>query len=69
MPEDRAGRVAAVEVKSAASVASRDLKGMASLRDALGDRFVRGAVVYTGQQVVPMGDRLFAVPLGMVFSG
>jgi len=67
--EDRTGRVAAVEMKLAAGVASHDIKGPASLRDALGDRFVRGVIVYTGQEVVPMGDRIFAVPLGMLFSG
>jgi len=64
--EDRAGRVAAVEVKLSASVSSHDIKGLASLRDALGDHFVRGVVVYTGQEVVPMGDRIFAVPVGMI---
>lgn len=67
--EDRAGRVAAVEVKLAASVASHDIKGLASLRDALGDHFVRGVIVYTGQEVMPIGDRIFAVPVGMVFAG
>lgn len=67
--EDRAGRVAAVEVKLAASVASHDIKGLAALRDALGDHFVRGVVVYTGQEVMPMGDRIFAVPVGMMFAG
>ena len=67
--EDRAGRVAAVEVKLAASVVSHDIKGLASLRDALGDHFVRGVVVYTGQEVMPMGDRIFAVPVGMMFAG
>jgi predicted AAA+ superfamily ATPase len=67
--EDRAGRVAAVEVKLAASVAPHDIKGLASLRDALGDRFVRGVVVYTGQEVMPVGDRILAVPIGMMFAG
>lgn len=67
--EDRAGRVAAVEVKLAASVSSHDIKGLASLRDALGDHFVRGVVVYTGQEVIPMGDRISAVPVGMMFAG
>lgn len=66
--EDRADRVAAVEVKLAATVASHDTKGLASLRDALGDQFVSGVVVYTGQEVIPMGDRIFAVPIGMMFS-
>lgn len=67
--EDRAGHVAAVEVKLAASVASHDIKGLASLRNALGDHFVKGVVVYTGQELVPMGDRIFAMPIGMLFAG
>ena len=65
--EDRLDRVAAVEIKLAASVAPHDLKGLASLRDALGDHFVRGVIMYTGQKIIPMGDRIFAVPLGMMF--
>ena len=65
--EDRMGRVAAVEVKLTASVAQHDLKGLASLRNALGDHFVRGVIVYTGQEIIPMGDRIFAVPLEMMF--
>lgn len=39
-----------------------------TLRDALGDHFVRGVIVYTGQEVMPMGDRIFAVPVGMIFA-
>jgi predicted AAA+ superfamily ATPase len=66
--EDRAGRVAAVEVKLAAGVAPQDSKGLASLRDALGDRFIRGVVAYTGREVMPMGDRIFAVPMGILFA-
>jgi len=64
--EDRTGRVAAVEVKLSASVTSHDIKGLASLRNTLGEHFVRGAIVYTGQEVIPMGDRIFAVPVGMM---
>ena len=66
--EDRTGRVAAVEVKLAASVASHDIKGLASLRDALGDHFVRGVIMYTGQDIMPLGDRIYAIPVG-VMSG
>ena len=66
-----AGRqsVAAVEIKRAASVAQHDIRGLASLRDTLGDQFVLGVVVYTERDVIPMGDRLFAVPIGMMFAG
>ncbi len=67
--EDRAGRVAAVEVKLAASLSPRDTKGLASLRDALGVKFVRSVVAYTGSEIVTLGDRLFAVPFSMLWQG
>jgi predicted AAA+ superfamily ATPase len=67
--EDRTGRAAAVEVKAAAGVAARDAGGLAALRDALGEQFVRGVVAYAGREVIPMGDRIYAVPLGMLFDG
>jgi predicted AAA+ superfamily ATPase len=60
--EDRAGSVAAVEVKAKASIAARDWKSLAALRDARGTRFKSGIVVYSGEQTVPLGDRLWAVP-------
>lgn len=60
--EDRAGNVAAVEVKAKASVTARDWRALAALRDARGARFKSGMVIYSGEQTVPLGDRLWAVP-------
>ena len=57
-----------MEVKLAASVASHDIKRLASLRDALCDHFVRGVLMYTGQDIMPLGDRIYAIPVG-VMSG
>ena len=62
--EDRAGDVSAMEVKLSASVGPQDTKGLVSLRNSLGKHFVRGVVVYTGHEVIPMSDRIFAVPIG-----
>ncbi len=56
-------RVVALEIKIAASVGSSDFKHLAWFRDQLGDRFIKGAVLYTGARVLPFGDRLGAVPL------
>ena len=67
--EDRAGRVAGIEVKLADSLSARDAKGLIHLRDALGERFVRGVVVYTGGEVLPLGDRLFAAPVTSLPAG
>jgi predicted AAA+ superfamily ATPase len=57
------GTVAAVEVKTAASVSSSDFRGLRHLRDKLGDRFKAGVLLYTGESTVPFGDGLAAVPL------
>lgn len=57
------GRVIAIEVKAGATVRSEDLAGLRHLADLLGDRFVAGYVLYTGQQTLPYGDKLRAVPI------
>lgn len=61
--EQRDGRVAAIEVKAAARLDQRDTRGLQFLREKLKDRFVRGVVLYTGEQVLPAGDRLWAMPI------
>jgi predicted AAA+ superfamily ATPase len=57
------GRVVGIEVKAGATVRSEDLAGLRHLADRLGARFVAGYVLYTGQQTLPFGDRLRALPL------
>lgn len=63
------GTLVAVEVKAAASVYARDLRGLEYLRDRLGDRFIGGVVLYTGANTVPFGDRLSAVPISALWGG
>ncbi len=61
--ERRDGAVIAVEIKAAASIKQSDGRGLAYLRDKLGDRFRAGALLYTGAATLRLGDRLAAVPL------
>lgn len=61
------GRVVGVEVKAGATIRSEDLTGLRHLADRLGDRFVAGFVLYTGQQTLPFGDRLRALPLDVLW--
>jgi predicted AAA+ superfamily ATPase len=61
--ERRDGSVIGIEVKTAASESSRDLRGLRHLRDKLGPRFRGGVLLSTGENTVPLGDRLAAVPL------
>jgi predicted AAA+ superfamily ATPase len=57
------GRVIGIEVKAGATVHTEDLAGLRHLADRIGDRFVAGYVLYTGQQTLPFGPKLRALPL------
>jgi len=61
--KDAAGRVVGIEVKASATVRAQDFKGLRYLADLLGDRFLRGIVLYTGDQHVPFGAGFHALPL------
>ena len=63
------GRVVGVEVKAGASVVARDFRWLAKMRDALGDRFVHGFVVYGGARAMPFGDRMPVVPIWGLWDG
>ena len=62
------GRVVAVEVKAGATVRSEDLAGLRHLAQRLDRRFVAGYVLYTGQQTLPFGDRLRAIPIDALWE-
>jgi len=66
--EDAARRVVGVEVKAAASVGARDLRGLKKLAALAADRFAAGIVLYDGEDTVPVGERLWAAPLSALWS-
>jgi predicted AAA+ superfamily ATPase len=61
--EERAGQVVGIEIKASQTVSSRDFQGLRVMSEMLGDRFVRGIVLYTGPETIPFGQNLHAVPL------
>jgi predicted AAA+ superfamily ATPase len=67
--EDRAGRVVALEIKMAETITGRDTRGMAGLRDEIGENFVSGIVLHPGREAISLGDRLLALPIGAIFDG
>jgi predicted AAA+ superfamily ATPase len=66
--ERNSGEIAGVEVKASATVASSDFAGLRHLRDKLGARFKAGAVLHSGAQTLPFGDRLAAVPVSGLWT-
>lgn len=66
--ERPSGEIACVEIKHAAQVSAKHFRGLKSVRDQWGQRFRAGTVLYNGTEVVPFGDRLFAVPVGALWG-
>ncbi len=65
------GRVVTVEVKAATLARAHDAAAMARLRDrldAVGDDFVAGVVLHTGDRRVGLGDRLVGLPIADLWT-
>lgn len=66
--EDAAGRLVGIEVKASASVVEGDFRGLRALAAAVGQRFVRGIVLYTGREQVPFGKSFVATPVTALWA-
>ena len=61
--EDNRGYIIGIEVKLSATPSPKDFSGLKILQAHLREKFVRGVLVYTGNDVVPFGKDLHAVPI------
>lgn len=61
-------RLVPIEVKSSATVTVSDARHIATFRDRVGERFVHGFVLYLGNRVFPLGDRISALPISALWS-
>jgi predicted AAA+ superfamily ATPase len=66
--ERPSGEIVGIEVKASASVRARDFRGLAHLRKRLGQRLLTGVVLYAGEQTLPFGERLWALPLNALWT-
>ena len=66
--ENRAGQIVGIEVKSSYSVKAGDFGGLKTLAADTGKHFIRGIVLYTGQEYVPFGKNLFALPINAIWG-
>ena len=62
------GRVVGLEVKSSQTPKPEWFRWLGQMRDALGGRFRIGVALYPGDQVLPFGDRLLAVPISALWE-
>jgi len=57
-------KVIAIEVKDSSKVTKDDFKHIYSLRDELKTEFSKGIVIYTGESLLKIDDKMYAVPIG-----
>lgn len=62
------GRVIGIEAKATDAISQDDFKGLAALRERLGDHFMHGFVLYTGRRSLSFGDRLTAAPISALWD-
>jgi predicted AAA+ superfamily ATPase len=62
------GQIVGVEVKGSASVSASDTAGLSSLAETAGRRFVRGVVLYCGEQLLPLARDVWAVPISVLWA-
>lgn len=66
--EGRGQAVVGIEIKSSRTLSNNDFKGLRTLASLAGPRFRRGIVFYTGEQLLPFGDDMYAVPIHALWT-
>ena len=62
------GNLFGIEIKKSESVNAGDFKGLHALAELAGTAFTGGIVLYSGKDVVPFGDKLWAVPFSILWQ-
>ncbi len=62
------GRLVGIEIKAAARVRQSDARHLAWLRDSMGDAFLAGVVLHTGQDTIELDDRIVAAPISSLWT-
>ncbi|MFT6865748.1 MAG: putative AAA+ superfamily ATPase [Cyclobacteriaceae bacterium] len=68
--EDRRKQLYGIEIKAASSLKEQDFKGLKQLAKLAGDKFKKGIILYTGDQVLSGfgGENLHAVPIAALWE-
>lgn len=66
--ESRSGDLVAIEVKASATLHARDWRALDKLRQRTEERFRAGVLIYSGRQTLPLGDRLWSLPISALWA-
>lgn len=62
------GEIVAIEIKCRKTVGANDFKALKFLAQEAKNYFRKGFVIYLGNEVVPFGDNLYALPVEMLWN-
>lgn len=62
------GGVIAIDFKPTHQIVNQDIHGITTLSSFLQNRLVKGLVVYLGDEVLPLGKNIYAVPINALWS-
>lgn len=66
--EDASGRIVCIEIKNSTTVTAQDFKGLKYMEELVGNKFVQGIVLYMGEQHIPFGSRMHALPINALWG-
>lgn len=66
--ENRAGQIVGIEVKASETISSEDWKGLNVLGEEMGDKMIRGVILYPGKEVVALRNNRIAIPLSTLWT-
>jgi predicted AAA+ superfamily ATPase len=62
------GTVVGIKITDAPQVTPQDTKGLLHCKERLGDRWHRGIVLHTGTDVMPLGNKMWLLPISALWS-
>jgi len=61
------GKIVAIEVKLDGTINEKDWANMNAMRETVGNRFLKGIIIYTGTDLLPVGRNIWAVPVNYLW--
>ena len=65
--EHNNGSLVGIEVKSNAKVSADNFNHLKMFAEEAGKKFIRGFVFYTGNEMIPFAENMFALPISVLW--
>ena len=62
--ENTDGEIIGIEVKSSKDIDKKYLSGLIELKELCESKFKKGIILYTGNDIIPVAEKIWAVPIG-----